>query len=129
MLVDTAVAVNPNDPRFAHLIGKIALVPLISKPIPIIGDDYVDIEFGTGCLKITPAHDFNDFELGKKHSLDCVNIFDKSGRLNENNPERFKGLDRFIARKKILDELEKENRLIKRQDHQLKVPRVTEQEL
>ncbi len=123
MLGDTAVAVNPNDPRFAHLIGKIALVPLISKPIPIIGDDYVDIEFGTGCLKITPAHDFNDFELGKKHSLDCVNIFDKSGRLNENNPERFKGLDRFIARKKILDELEKENRLIKRQDHQLKVPR------
>lgn len=123
MLGDTAVAVNPKDIRFSHLIGKMAKVPLTARQIPIIGDDYVDAEFGTGCLKVTPAHDFNDFELGKKHSLDFINIFNKSGKLNENCPKRFQGLDRFVARKKLLKELQAEGSLVKRIDHVLKVPR------
>ena len=123
MLGDTAIAINPNDERFSHLIGSTAKVPLAKREIPIIGDDYVDMEFGTGCLKVTPAHDFNDFELGKKHSLELINIFDKSGQINANGPKQFQGLDRFVAREKILNELKAENRLVKQIDHQLKVPR------
>ncbi len=123
MLGDTAIAINPNDERFSHLIGCTAKVPLAKREIPIIGDDYVDMEFGTGCLKVTPAHDFNDFELGKKHSLELINIFDKSGQINANCPKQFQGLDRFVAREKILNELKAENRLVKQIDHQLKVPR------
>ena len=123
MLGDTAIAINPDDERFSHLIGSTARVPLTEREIPIIGDDYVDKDFGTGCLKVTPAHDFNDFELGKKHSLEFINIFDKSGQINTNGPKQFQGLDRFIAREKILSELKKEGRLVKQVDHQLKVPR------
>ena len=123
MLGDTAIAINPDDERFSHLIGRTARVPLTEREIPIIGDDYVDKDFGTGCLKVTPAHDFNDFELGKKHSLEFINIFDKSGQINTNGPKQFQGLDRFIAREKILSELKKEGRLVKQVDHQLKVPR------
>ncbi len=123
MLGDTAIAINPNDERFSHLIGSTAKVPLAKREIPIIGDDYVDMEFGTGCLKVTPAHDFNDFELGKKHSLELINIFDKSGQINANGPKQFQGLDRFVAREKILNALKAENRLVKQIDHQLKVPR------
>ena len=123
MLGDTAIAINPHDERFSHLIGSTAKVPLTAREIPIIGDDYVDVEFGTGCLKVTPAHDFNDFELGKKHSLEFINIFDKSGQINANCPKQFQGLDRFIAREKILNALKAENRLVKQIDHQLKVPR------
>ena len=123
MLGDTAIAINPDDERFSHLIGGTARVPFTEREIPIIGDDYVDKEFGTGCLKVTPAHDFSDFELGKKHSLEFINIFDKSGQINNNGPKQFQGLDRFIARKKILSELKKEGRLVKQVDHQLKVPR------
>ena len=123
MLGDTAIAINPDDERFSHLIGGKALVPITKREIPIIGDNYVDMEFGTGCLKVTPAHDFNDFELGKKHSLDFINIFDESGQINTNCPKQFQGLDRFVAREKIITELKKENRLIKQIDHSLKVPR------
>ena len=123
MLGDTAVAVNPSDERFSHLIGGYAKVPLTEREIPIIGDNYVDMDFGTGCLKVTPAHDFNDFELGKKHSLEFINIFDKSGQINTNCPKQFQGLDRFVAREKIIAALKKENRLIKQIDHLLKVPR------
>jgi len=106
MLGDTAIAVNPNDERYKHLIGKTAILPIVGRELPIIGDIYVDTEFGTGALKVTPAHDPNDFELGKKHNLEEIDIFDDSGFINENGG-KFRGIDRFEARKKLVKSLKK----------------------
>ena len=104
MLGDTAVAVNPKDGRYKDKIGKYVNLPLTNKKIPIIADDYVEIEFGTGAVKITPAHDPNDFEVGARHNLDTVVVIDENGVINENG-YGYKGLDRFAARKKMVDDL------------------------
>ena len=113
MLGDTAVAVNPDDERYIHLKGKYAILPIINRRIPIIFDNYSDPEKGSGAVKITPAHDFNDFEVGKRHGLDMINIFDANASINENGGEDFKGLDRFEARKKVLEILKAQNLYIK----------------
>jgi valyl-tRNA synthetase len=118
MLGDTAVAVHPEDERYADLIGKEVLLPLINRKIPVIADDYVDREFGTGVVKITPAHDFNDFEMGRRHNLDVVNVFDESGVVNSAG-RQYEGMDRFAARKKIVEDLEAEGLLDRIQDHTL----------
>jgi len=123
MLGDSAVAVNPNDERYAHLIGQTILLPLANREIPIIADDYVDKDFGTGCVKITPAHDFNDYEVGKRHDLPLINIFDKDAIINDNAPIQYRGLDRFIARKQIVADLDALGLVEKIDEHKLKVPR------
>ena len=120
MLGDTAVAVNPADERYRDLIGGYVTLPLVNRRIPIIGDEYVDMEFGTGVVKITPAHDFNDFEVGKRHNLDRINVFDESGIINAAG-HQFEGLDRFAARKQIVAELEEQGFLDKIVDHALSV--------
>ncbi|ABQ25989.1 valine--tRNA ligase [Geotalea uraniireducens] len=120
MLGDTAVAVNPNDDRYRDLIGGMVTLPLVNRQIPIIADEYVDMEFGTGVVKITPAHDFNDFEMGKRHNLDRINIFDESGVINAAG-HQYEGLDRFAARKRIVADLEEKGLLEKIQDHTLAV--------
>ena len=106
MLGDMAVVINPEDERYTHLIGKTVMLPLVNREIPIIADSYSDMEKGTGAVKITPAHDFNDFEVGRRHKLELMNIFDAHACINEAAPKRFRGLDRFVARKKILEELD-----------------------
>jgi valyl-tRNA synthetase len=116
MLGDTAVAVHPEDERYKDLIGKTVILPILNREIPVIADEYVDTEFGTGALKVTPAHDPNDFLLGKKHQLDEINVMDKSGIINENGGE-FAGLDRFEARKKIVDKLEELGLIVKIDKH------------
>ena len=100
MLGDTGVAVHPDDPKWKHLIGKHAVLPLVGRRIPIVADEYSDPEKGSGAVKITPAHDFNDFEVGRRHKLEAISIFDKFARLNDKAPEKYRGLDRFEARKK-----------------------------
>jgi valyl-tRNA synthetase len=120
ILGDTAVCVNPADPRFKHLVGKRVLVPLINRSIPIIEDDYVDMEFGTGCLKITPAHDINDYEIGMRHNLPSIDIFNDDGTLSE-KAELFIGKDRFAVRDEIIPELEKAGNLAKIEDYTNKV--------
>ena len=122
ILGDTAVAVNPDDKRFIKYIGKNVIVPITGKIVPVISDDYVDMEFGTGCLKITPGHDFNDYELAKKHNLEIINIFDASARVKCDTKE-YNNLDRFAARKRILLELENSNQLLKISDHKMIIPR------
>ncbi|MBL7663731.1 MAG: valine--tRNA ligase [Bacteriovoracaceae bacterium] len=112
---DTAVAVNPADERFKHLIGKTAIIPLCEREVTIIGDEHVDIEKGTGCLKVTPGHDFNDFEIGKRHNLKILNILNKDGTLNENGME-FQGLTCAKARKKVVEKLTELNLLIKTEE-------------
>ena len=116
ILGDSAICINPNDPRYKHLAGKEVLVPLIDRTIPIIFDDYVDMDFGTGCLKITPAHDPNDYDIGKKHNLEVINILNSNGTLNE-NAQLYIGDDRFEVRKKIALELHNTGYLIKEEDH------------
>jgi valyl-tRNA synthetase len=106
MLGDTAVAVHPDDPRYAHLIGKCVRLPIVNRPIPIIADDYADPEKGSGAVKITPAHDFNDFKVGQRHNLPVISILDASAHVNENAPPAFRGLDRFAARKKVVEDFE-----------------------
>ncbi len=113
MLGDTAVAVNPDDERYIHLKGKNVILPIMNRRIPIIFDNYSDPEKGSGAVKITPAHDFNDFEVGRRHGLDMINIFDANASINENGGEDFKGLDRFEARKKVLEILKVLNLYIK----------------
>jgi len=120
ILGDTAVCVNPNDERFTHLKGKRVLVPLINRSIPVIADEYVDMEFGTGCLKITPAHDINDYEIGLRHNLPSIDIFNDDGTLSE-KAEIFIGEDRFDVREKIVPELEKAGNLAKVEDYTNKV--------
>jgi valyl-tRNA synthetase len=106
MLADTAVAVHPSDARYAGLIGKCVRLPIVGRPIPIIADDYADPEKGSGAVKITPAHDFNDFKVGQRHQLPMINILDTQARLNDNVPAAYRGLDRFVARKKVVAEFE-----------------------
>ncbi len=123
LLGDVAVAVHPGDERYRHLIGKTVRLPLADREIPVIADDYVDPEFGTGCVKITPAHDFNDYAVGQRHHLPQINIFTPDARLNDNVPPAYRGLDRFEARERIVADLEKLGLLEKIEDHTLKVPR------
>ena len=123
MLGDTAVAVNPNDPRYQHLIGKMLQLPLCDRVIPIIADDSVDQEFGSGCVKITPAHDFNDHEMGKHHDLPVINIMTKKATINELAPTKYQGLTREAAREQIILDLKELGLLIKADPHKLKVPR------
>ena len=123
MLGDTAVAVHPDDERYLGFIGKQIKLPLTDRLINIIADDYVDPEFGTGCVKITPAHDFNDYEMGKRHNLEIVNILTDDAKLNDDVPEPYRGMDRFDARKKIVADLDTLGALVKIEDHKLKVPR------
>jgi valyl-tRNA synthetase len=106
MLGDTGVAVHPDDPKWKHLIGKHAILPLVGRRIPIVADEYSDPEKGSGAVKITPAHDFNDFEVGHRHKLEAISIFDKFARLNDKAPEKYRGLDRFEARKRVVADLE-----------------------
>ena len=123
MLGDSAVAVHPEDPRYQHLIGKMIALPLSDRKIPIIADDYVDIDFGTGCVKITPGHDFNDYEIGQRHNLEIINILTDDARINNNAPSIYQGLDRFEARKVIVQDLDKKSLIDKIDDHTLMVPR------
>ena len=112
MLGDTAVAVNPDDERYAHLVGKTLILPLVGREIPVIADDYVEKDFGTGCVKITPCHDPNDFEVGKRHDLPQIVVIDENGKINENGG-KYQGLDRFEARKAIISDMEAEGLLVK----------------
>ncbi|MCH8265419.1 MAG: valine--tRNA ligase, partial [Proteobacteria bacterium] len=123
MLGDTAVAVHPEDQRFSHLVGKFVDLPLCDRKIPIIADDYVDPEFGTGCVKITPAHDFNDYEVGQRNQLEVINIFNADACINENAPAVYQGMDRFDAREKVIADLKALGLLEKIEPHKLKVPR------
>lgn len=117
MLGDVAVAVNPKDERYSHLIGKNLILPVANRLIPVIADDYVDKEFGTGCVKITPAHDPNDFEVGLRHNLEQLIVMDEHGKMNETAGEKLSGVDRFKARKIIIEQLENENLLEKTDNH------------
>ena len=123
MLGDSAVAVHPEDERYQHLVGKFIKLPLSERKIPIIADDYVDMEFGTGCVKITPAHDFNDYEIGQRHKLEIINVLTDNASINLNAPTKYQGLDRFEARKAIVNDLEKQNLIEKIDPHTLMVPR------
>ncbi|MGH8751896.1 MAG: valine--tRNA ligase, partial [Burkholderiales bacterium] len=123
MLGDAAVAVNPNDERYQHLIGRQVMLPLTGRIIPIIADDYVDPAFGTGCVKITPAHDFNDYQVGKRHRLPQINIFSLAAKISELAPSAYRGLDRFEARKKILTDLKAQGLLVSEKPYKLRVPR------
>ncbi|WP_417337322.1 valine--tRNA ligase [Halobacteriovorax marinus] len=116
LLGDTAVAVNPNDERFSHLIGKKAIVPICNREVPIVGDEHVDIEMGTGCLKVTPGHDFNDFDIGKRHNLEIINILNKDGTLAEITGE-FAGLTTKVARKKVVEKLKEIGAYVKEKEH------------
>lgn len=123
MLGDTAVAVHPEDPRYKDLVGQTIRLPLADREIPIIADDYVDPDFGSGCVKITPAHDFNDYEMGKRHDLPMINILTIDAHLNDQVPEAYRGLDRYEARRKVVDDLDALGLLEKVDDHTLQVPR------
>jgi|TARA_B110000977_G_scaffold97130_1_gene128006 valyl-tRNA synthetase len=123
MLGDSAVAVHPEDERYQQLIGKTIRLPLTGREIPIIADDYVDPEFGSGCVKITPAHDFNDYEMGQRHDLAMLNIFTIDAKINTEAPSAYQGLDRYAARKAIIHDLEQLDLLEKIVDHKLMVPR------
>jgi valyl-tRNA synthetase len=123
MLGDTAVAVHPDDERYRHLVGQTVDLPLCDRAIPIVADDYVDPEFGSGCVKITPAHDFNDYEIGQRHQLPLINILTVDAAINENAPEPYRGLDRYAARKQIVADFERLELLETIEDHTLMVPR------
>jgi valyl-tRNA synthetase len=123
MLGDAAVAVHPDDERYKDLLGKEVELPLTGRTIPVIADDYVDPEFGTGCVKITPAHDFNDYAVGKRHELPLLNIFTIDAAINENGPTAYQGMDRHVARKQIVEDLQAKDLLEKIEAHKLMVPR------
>jgi valyl-tRNA synthetase len=123
MLGDAAVAVHPDDERYKELIGTELELPLTGRNIPVIADEYVDPEFGTGCVKITPAHDFNDYVVGKRHDLPLLNIFNINAEINEHGPETYRGMDRYIARKQIVADLESKDLIEKIEPHKLMVPR------
>jgi len=123
MLGDTAVMVHPEDERYAHLIGKRVLLPLADREIPIIADDYVDREFGTGVVKVTPAHDFNDYQVGLRHGLPMIEILTLDAKINDNAPQKYRGLDRFEARKQVVADFEALGLLESVQPHKLMVPR------
>ena len=123
MLGDCAVAVHPEDERYAGLIGSTVMLPLCDREIPIIADEYVDREFGTGCVKITPAHDFNDYEMGRRHELPLINILNDDAAINDNAPESYRGLDRVEARQRVIADMDALGFLDKVVDHTLSVPR------
>ncbi|RUM86787.1 MAG: valine--tRNA ligase [Candidatus Thioglobus sp.] len=123
MLGDSAVAIHPDDERYMHLIGKTIDLPLTDRKITIIADDYVDMEFGTGCVKITPAHDFNDYEMGQRHGLDVINILTDDAKINDTVKSAYVGMDRFDARKQIVKDLDDQGLLEKIEPHTLMVPR------
>jgi valyl-tRNA synthetase len=122
MLGDTGVAVHPDDARYADLVDKTVQLPLVGRLIPIVADEYADPEMGSGAVKITPAHDFNDFEVGRRHGLEAINIFDRDAHLNDAVPDRYREMDRFAARKQVLADLEAEGLIEKSEDHVLMVP-------
>ena len=119
MLGDTGVAVNPDDDRYTHLVGKSVLLPIVDREIPIFADNYVDMEFGTGCVKVTPAHDPNDFIMGERNNLDVINIMHPNASLNDQVPEEYEGLDRYEARKKVVDAFDALGLLEKIEDYVL----------
>ena len=123
MLGDTAIAVHPEDERYKDLVGKFVELPLCDRQIPVIADEYVDPEFGTGCVKITPAHDFNDYEVGKRNNLEIINILTDEACINDNAPSAYQGMDRFEARKQIVADMEALGLVDKIEPHKLKVPR------
>lgn len=123
MLGDAAVAVDPTDERYRHLVGKMLTLPLCGREIPIIADEYVDKEFGTGCVKITPAHDFNDYAVGQRHNLDKISILTLDAKINEEAPQQYQGMDRFVARKQIVADLDALGLLESVKPHKLMVPR------
>ncbi len=122
ILADGCLAVHPDDERYKDVVGKMVHVPMTDRIIPIVTDPYPDPEFGTGCVKITPAHDFNDYEVGKRHDIEIINLMNLDGSLNDNAPERYRGLDRFDARKRIVEDLETHGYLEKIEPHELKRP-------
>lgn len=121
---DQAVAVHPEDERYKHLVGKMLKLPLTDREIPVIADEYVDREFGSGCVKITPAHDFNDFEVGRRHNLPMLNVLTKTATMNENVPEKYRGMDRYECRKAAIADLEAAGLLVAVKPHKHMVPRV-----
>ena len=123
MLGDTAVAIHPADGRYRDLVGSMVELPLTERRIPVIADDMVDPEFGTGCVKITPAHDFNDYQVGERHALERINVLTRDARINGNAPVRYQGLDRFEARAKIVEDLEARGLLVRTEPHRMTVPR------
>ena len=123
MLGDVAVAVHPEDERYAALVGKQVTLPLTGRTIPVIADAMVDREFGTGCVKITPAHDFNDFEVGKRHGLEPIPIFTLTATVNDNAPAKYRGLDRYVARKRVLEDLRAAGLVVSEKPHKMMVPR------
>ncbi|HVO02699.1 MAG TPA: valine--tRNA ligase [Candidatus Cybelea sp.] len=122
MLGDTAVAVHPDDARYQDLIGRHLTLPLVGRRIPVVGDEHADPETGSGAVKITPAHDFNDFEVGKRHGLEMINIFDRDAKLNDSVPEKYRGLDRYDARKLVLEDLEAQGLIERVDDHAMTLP-------
>jgi valyl-tRNA synthetase len=122
ILADGALAVSPQDDRYRDFVGQQVQVPLTTRVIPVITDDYVDPEFGTGCVKITPAHDFNDYEVGQRHEMEVINLFTPDAVMNENAPPAYQGMDRFVAREKIVKDLDTEGLLVKAEDHVYKRP-------
>ncbi len=122
---DQAVAVHPEDERYKHLVGKMLKLPLTDRLIPVIADEYVDREFGSGCVKITPAHDFNDFEVGKRHNLAMMNVLTKTAHMNENCPQKYRGMDRYECRKAAVEDLKAAGLLVSIKPHKHMVPRVT----
>jgi valyl-tRNA synthetase len=123
MLGDVAVAVNPKDERYTKLVGKPVRLPLTGRAIPVIADDYVDPEFGTGCVKITPAHDFNDYAVGQRHKLPQINVMTLGAKMNENVPGVYRGLDRFEARRRVIADLKSQDLLVSEKPYKLRVPR------
>ncbi|HLR86324.1 MAG TPA: valine--tRNA ligase [Wenzhouxiangella sp.] len=123
MLGDVCIAVHPDDDRYRDLVGKTVELPLTGRHIPVVADDYVDMEFGTGCVKITPGHDFNDWDVGGRHGFEPINIFTATATINDRAPEAYRGLDRFEARRRILDDLREQGLLVDEKDHTLMVPR------
>jgi valyl-tRNA synthetase len=123
MLGDVAVAVHPDDERYRSLVGRSVVLPLTGRTVPVIADDMVDREFGTGCVKITPAHDFNDFAVGQRHGLTPLPIFTLTATINDNAPEKYRGLDRYVARKRVLEDLRAAGLVVSEKPHQMMVPR------
>ena len=123
MLGDAAVAVNPNDERYRHLVGREVMLPLAERKIPVIADEYVDMEFGTGAVKITPAHDFNDYEVGSRHDLPLINVFTATASMNDEVPQKYQGMDRFEARKQVVQDLKALGLVADTADHKMAVPR------
>jgi valyl-tRNA synthetase len=122
MLGDTGVAINPKDKRYKDFDNRMIDLPIVNKQIPILSDSYVDIEFGTGCVKVTPAHDPNDFDMAQRNNLDILNIMNENGTLNKNVPKEFQSLDRFEARKLIISKLKDNGQLVKIESIKNKVP-------